>query len=226
MRILVVDDEPAVAGQLRATLSEGGYAVDTAADGERADFLVRTESYDLVLLDLGLPALDGLTLLRHWRGDGLIVPVLVITARGSWSERVLGIDSGADDYLGKPFRMEEVLARVRALLRRAQGHAHPELRCGRIVLDTRRALVTADGQPVTLTSHEYRTLSYLMHHAGRVVSRAELTEHIYGHDADRDSNTVEVFVARLRRKLGAAVIDTVRGQGYRMAAPAPREARA
>jgi len=214
MRVLVVEDEEAVAAQLCATLAQGGYAVDAAADGARADLLVRTDACDLVLLDLGLPSVDGLSLLRQWRTDGITVPVLVITARGSWSERVLGIDTGADDYLAKPFRMEEVLARVRALIRRAQGHAHPELRTGAVVLDTRRALATVAGRPVTLTSHEYRTLSYLMHHAGRVVSRSELTEHIYGHDADRDSNTVEVFVARLRRKLGSSAIETVRGLGY------------
>jgi two-component system OmpR family response regulator len=160
------------------------------------------------------------------------VPVLVLTARGSWTETVRGIDGGADDYMGKPFRIEEVLARVRALLRRARGHARPELRCGAIALDPRRATVTLDGAPVILTSHEFRTLAYLMHQDGRVVSRAELTEHIYAQSFDRDSNTVEVFVARLRRKLGPGAIETVRGLGYRMAplspsdAPVPRPDRA
>lgn len=218
MRILIVEDEPSIAGQLATALTQAAYAVDAAADGDRADLLVHTERYDAILLDLGLPGTDGLALLRRWRDGGLRTPVLVITARGSWSERVLGIDSGADDYLAKPFRLEEVLARVRALIRRAHGHAQPELRAGRVTLDPRRSSVTLDGQAVTLTGHEYRTLSYLMHAAGRVVSRSELTEHIYAQDCDRDSNTVEVFVARLRRKLGAAAIETVRGLGYRVTA--------
>ncbi len=220
MRVLVVEDERVLSEQLRESLQNAGYAVDCAHDGESADFMVRTERFDLVLLDLGLPQLDGLTLLRQWRDSGFQVPVLVLTARGSWSERVLGIDTGADDYLPKPFRIEEVLARVRALIRRAHGHARPELRCGSVTLDPRHARVTANGQTVALTSHEYRTLAYLMHQEGRIVSRAELTEHIYAQDFDRDSNTVEVFVARLRRKLGASLIETVRGLGYRIVAPA------
>jgi two-component system OmpR family response regulator len=224
MRVLVVEDEPALAAQLAAALSEAGYAVQTAADGAGADLLASTEAFDAVVLDLGLPHLDGLTLLQRWRGAGLDVPVLVLTARSSWSETVRGIDSGADDYMGKPFRIEEVLARVRALLRRARGHAQPELRCGGIALDPRRATVTLDGAPVILTSHEFRTLAYLMHQDGRVVSRSELTEHIYAQSFDRDSNTVEVFVARLRRKLGAGAIETVRGLGYRMAPLSPAEA--
>ena len=174
--------------------------------------------YDAVILDLGLPRIDGLTLLRKWREAGQAVPVLVLTARGSWHEKVQGIDSGADDYVAKPFRIEEVLARLRALIRRASGQVTPQLRCGAVSLDPRLAKVTLDGTPVKLTSHEFRVLSYLMHHRDRVVSQAELTEHIYAQDFDRDSNTVEVFIARLRRKLGAAVIETVRGLGYRMGA--------
>jgi two-component system, OmpR family, response regulator len=216
VRILVVEDEPALAEQLASALGQAGYAIDRATDGRQADERASTEAYDAVLLDLGLPGTDGLALLRRWRTNGLKAPVLVVTARGSWSERVLGIDSGADDYLPKPFRIEEVLARVRALIRRAHGHAQPELRAGRVTLDPRRSFVTLDGRPVTLTGHEYRTLSYLMHAAGRVVSRAALIEHIYAQDFDRDSNTVEVFVARLRRKLGSGAIETVRGLGYRM----------
>lgn len=216
MRVLVVEDEPPIARQLAAALADTGYAVDVAHDGPRADLLAHGEQYDAIVLDLGLPGTDGLTLLRDWRERGLAAPVLIVTARGSWSERVLGIDSGADDYLAKPFRIEEVLARVRALIRRAHGHAQPELRAGRITLDPRRATVMLDRQPVVLTSHEYRTLAYLMHAGGRVVSRTELTEHIYALDCDRDSNTVEVFIARLRRKLGADAIETVRGLGYRM----------
>ena len=216
VRVLIVEDEPALSEQLGRALSDAGYAVDTAVDGERADFAVRTEAYDAVLLDLGLPRIDGLTLLRGWRDSGIGVPVLVLTARGSWHETVEGIDSGADDYVAKPFRMEEVLARLRSLIRRASGQAHPVLRCGGITLDPRLARVTRDGVPVRLTSHEFRVLSYVMHHRDRVVSQSELTEHIYGGDLDRDSNTVEVFVARVRRKLGASLIETVRGFGYRL----------
>ena len=218
MRVLVVEDEPRIASQLTGALSDGGYAVDHAADGERADFLAQTERYDAVVLDLGLPKVDGLTLVRRWREGGLAMPVLVLTARGSWHEKVQGIDSGADDYVAKPFRVEEVLARLRALIRRASGQVTPELRCGAVALDPRAARVTLDGAPVKLTSHEFRVLSYLMHHRGRVVSQSELTEHIYAQSADRDSNTVEVFIARLRRKLGASLIETVRGLGYRMEA--------
>ena len=226
MRILVVEDERTLSSRLAEALSAGGYVVDAAGDGARADFLAQTEHYDAIVLDLGLPAVDGITLLRRWREANLPVPVLVLSARGTWSEKVLGIDSGADDYVTKPFQMEEVLARVRALIRRAHGRVQPELRCGRIALDPRSARVTVDGAPVSLTSHEFRVLSYLMHQNGRIVSRAELTEHIYAQDFDRESNTVEVFIARLRRKLGPATIETVRGLGYRVAsetAPARTE---
>ena len=216
MRILVAEDEPALAHQLVTVLGAAGYAVDAAADGVRAEFLGSTEQYDAVVLDLGLPHLDGLSVLRRWRAAGLAVPVLVLTARGSWHERVEGIDGGADDYLTKPFRVEELLARLRALIRRAAGHTSAELRAGGVTLDTRLARVTLDGVPVKLTSHELRVLSYLMHHRGRVVGQAELSDHIYAHSLDRDSNTVEVFIARLRRKLGASVIRTVRGLGYRI----------
>jgi len=216
--VLVVEDEAALARQMASALAAAGYAVDVASDGERADVLVATETYDAVLLDLGLPKIDGLTLLRRWRDAGQTVPVLVLTARGSWHEKVQGIDGGADDYVAKPFQMEEVLARLRALIRRASGQVTPELHCGAIALDARTGKVTREGAPVKLTSHEFRVLSYLMHHAGRVVSQGELTEHIYAQDFDRDSNTVEVFVARLRRKLGGSSIETVRGLGYRMGA--------
>ena len=216
--MLVVEDQDRLAAQLADTLTAAGYAVDRAADGERADFLVSTEQYDAVVLDLGLPKIDGLTLLRSWREAGNAVPVLVLTARGSWHEKVQGIDSGADDYVAKPFRMEELLARLRGLIRRASGQITPLLRCGAVALDPRLAKVTLEGAPVKLTSHEFRVLSYLMHHRDRVVSQAELTEHIYAQDFDRESNTVEVFVARLRRKLGASFIETVRGLGYRIGA--------
>lgn len=216
MRILVVEDEASLAKQLTSSIAEAGYAVDHAADGERADFLAQTELYDAMVLDLGLPKIDGLTLLRNWREAGLATPVLVLTARGSWHDKVRGIDGGADDYVSKPFRIEEVLARLRALIRRASGHLTPEPRAGSVALDPRQSRVTLDGAPVKLTGHEFRVLSYLMHHRGRVVSQAELTEHIYAQDFDRDSNTVEVFIARLRRKLGVSFIETVRGLGYRI----------
>lgn len=218
MRVLVVEDEAFLARQLTAALRRAGYAVDHAADGERADLLGHDERYDAVVLDLGLPKVDGLTLLRRWREAGQAMPVLVLTARGSWHEKVQGIDGGADDYMAKPFRMEELLARLRALIRRSSGQSNPELRCGPLVLDPRSGKVTLEGAEVKLTGHEFRVLSYLMHHCQRVVSQSELTEHIYAQDFERDSNTVEVFIARLRRKLGPAFIETVRSLGYRMKA--------
>ncbi len=218
MRILVAEDEKCLSEQLATALRQAGYAVDTATDGERTDFLTQTEPYDAVVLDLGLPKIDGMTLLRRWREARLAIPILVLTARGSWHEKVQGIDGGADDYVAKPFRMEELLARLRALIRRASGHVTPLLRCGAVAVDPRMAKVTLDGVPIRLTSHEFRVLSYLMHHRGRIVSQSELTEHIYSQDFDRDSNTVEVFIARLRRKLGASFIETVRGLGYRIEA--------
>ena len=218
MRVLVAEDESSLAKQLTAALRRAGYAVDHAADGERADLLGHDESYDAIILDLGLPKVDGLTLLRRWREAGKAMPVLVLTARGSWHEKVQGIDGGADDYMAKPFRMEELLARLRALIRRSSGQTNPELRCGPVTLDPRSGKVTLDGVEIKLTSHEFRVLSYLMHHRQRVVSQSELTEHIYSQDFDRDSNTVEVFIARLRRKLGSSLIETVRSLGYRMKA--------
>jgi two-component system, OmpR family, response regulator len=218
VRVLVVEDEALLSEQLASALGDAGYAVDCAADGERADFLGQTEDYDAIVLDLGLPKMDGLAVLRRWRDAGIAVPVLVLTARGSWSEKVQGIDGGADDYVAKPFRMEEVLARLRGLLRRAGGHVTTELRCGALALDPRAVRVTVNGEQVKLTRHEFRVLSYLMHQRGRVVSQSELTEHIYSQGFDRDSNTVEVFIARLRRKLGASYIETVRGLGYRVEA--------
>ncbi|MBL8835174.1 MAG: response regulator transcription factor [Alphaproteobacteria bacterium] len=221
MRLLVVEDDRALAGQLAAALGAAGYAVDCAADGEEGHFLGDTEPYDAVVLDLGLPRLDGLTVLRRWRAGGRTMPVLILTARDRWHDKVEGIDAGADDYLAKPFRMEELLARLRALIRRARGHAAPELACGPVRLDTRSGRVSVDGTPVALSTQEFRVLSYLMHRQGEVVSRTELTEHIYAQDFDRDSNTIEVFVGRLRRKLGADVIETVRGRGYRLRPPEP-----
>ncbi len=216
VRVLVAEDESALARQVGDALAGAGYAVDTAADGVRADFLARTEAYDAIVLDLGLPKIDGLTVLKGWRDAGLLVPVLVLTARSSWHEKVTGIDLGADDYVAKPFQIEEVLARVRALIRRSARQPSPELRCGDIALDPRIARVTIAGEAVKLTSHEFRVLSYLMHHRDRLVPQRELSEHIYDAGADRDSNTVEVFIARLRRKIGADAIETVRGLGYRI----------
>lgn len=218
VRVLVVEDEARLSETLATALGEAGYAVDCAADGEQADFLGQTEGYDAVILDVGLPRVDGLTVLRRWRDAGLTMPVLMLTARGSWHDKVQGIDGGADDYVAKPFRIEEVLARLRALIRRASGQAAPLLRVGPVTLDSRTARVMRDEVPVKLTGHEFRVLSYLMHHRDRVVSQAELTEHIYAQALDRDSNTVEVFIARLRRKLGASTIETVRGLGYRVRA--------
>lgn len=220
MRILLVEDEPTLRAQLRASLAGAGYTVDTADNGRDAQFLGETESFDAVVLDLGLPGVDGLTVLTRWREAGRLMPVLILTARDSWHEKVAGIDAGADDYLTKPFHTEELLARLRALIRRASGQASPVLSCGTLSLDTRSQRVTLGGQPVTLTSHEHKVLEYLMHRPGAVVSRIELTEHIYAQDFDRDSNTIEVFIARLRRKLPGVAIDTVRGMGYRLSPPA------
>lgn len=219
MRILVVEDESRLAIQLGDMLKMAGYAVDTVADGEEAWFLGDTEPYDAIVLDLGLPRMDGISILRKWRAAGRGTPVLVLTARGSWHDKVTGLDAGADDYLAKPFQPEELLARLRALVRRSAGQVSPEIVCGDVVLDTNSAKVTVDGRPIVLTSHEYRVLAYLMHHKGRVVPRSELTEHVYAQDFDRDSNTIEVFIGRLRRKLGVDIIRTVRGLGYKVDAP-------
>jgi two-component system, OmpR family, response regulator len=219
MRLLIVEDEERLARQLASAFESSGYAVDLAFEGERADYLLQTEQYDAAILDLGLPKIDGVTVLRRCRSVANAVPILVLTARGSWHEKVEAIDSGADDYVVKPFQMEEVMARVRALIRRAAGQLQAELRQGALTLDPRVAKVTLNGAPVRLTSHEYRVLSYLMHHRERIVSQMELTEHIYAQDFERDSNTVEVFVGRLRRKLGPAAIETVRGLGYRIGTP-------
>lgn len=216
MRLLVVEDDADLNRQLVEALTEAGYAVDTALDGEEGHFLGDTEPYDAVVLDLGLPTLDGLSVLENWRRDGRSMPVLILTARDRWSDKVAGIDAGADDYVAKPFHMEEVLARVRALVRRAAGHASNEIMCGPVRLDLRAGRVTVDGSPIKLTSHEYRLLAYLMHHKGKVISRTELTEHLYDQDFDRDSNTVEVFVGRLRKKIGSDMIETIRGLGYRL----------
>jgi len=219
MRVLVVEDDADLARQLKGSLLDAGYSVDLAHDGEEGHHLGANEPYDAIVLDLGLPLVDGVTVLERWRREGRTMPVLILTARDRWSEKVAGFDAGADDYVAKPFHMEEVLARLRALVRRAAGHASAELVCGPVHLDTRAARVAVDGQPVRLTAQEYRLLAYLMHHSGKVISRTELTEHLYDQDFDRDSNTIEVFVGRLRRKLGVDVIETSRGLGYRLRPP-------
>ena len=219
MRILLVEDDNDLQRLLKKALTEAGYVVDTAADGEEGHFLGDTEPYDAVVLDLGLPKLDGVRVLEKWRKAGKTMPVLILTARDRWSDKVAGFDAGADDYLAKPFYTEELLARLRALLRRAAGFATTDIDIGPLHIDTRASRVTLDGNAVKLTSLEYRLLAYLAHHKGKVVSRTELVEHLYDQDFDRDSNTIEVFVGRLRKKLGSNLIQTVRGLGYSLETP-------
>jgi len=219
MRILVVEDDRDLNRQVCEALDEAGYVVDRAFDGAEGHFLGDTEPYDAVILDIGLPEMDGISVLEAWREAGRTMPVLILTARDRWSDKVAGIDAGADDYVAKPFHVEEVLARIRALIRRAAGHASSQIVLGPLSLDTRSARATVNGTALKLTSHEFRLLSYLVHHAGKVVSRTELVEHMYDQDFDRDSNTIEVFVGRLRKKLGVDMIETIRGLGYRIQAP-------
>ena len=219
MRILIAEDDKHLAEQLRQHLGAADYSVDVASDGEEASFLGDTEPYEAVVLDLGLPVQDGLSVLRHWRANGRSMPVLILTARSSWHDKVSGLDAGADDYLAKPFSMEELLARLRALLRRAHGVASPMLACGSLKLYPKDASVTIGGDGILLTSHEFKVLHFLMLHKDRIVSRSELIEQIYAQDFDRDSNTVEVFIARLRKKLGPEAILTIRGMGYQMGLP-------
>lgn len=218
MRILLAEDEPRIAADVRAALEAAGYLVEIARDGEEAWFRGDTEDYDLVILDLGLPKVDGLAVLKRWRAAGRTIPVLVLTARGSWSERVEGIDAGADDYLPKPFRMEELVARVRAVIRRSAGHAGSTIEAGPLALDLRQMRVTKDGVPVALSPLEYRLVAYLMHHKGRIVPGPELLEHLYGDDDAHEVNALEAIVARLRKKLGPGAIETRRGFGYMIAA--------
>ncbi|GAB1581406.1 MULTISPECIES: response regulator transcription factor [Phyllobacteriaceae] len=224
MRILIIEDDKDLNRQISEALIEAGYVVDRAYDGEEGHYLGDTEPYDAVVLDIGLPQMDGISILERWRRDGRTMPVLMLTARDRWSDKVAGIDAGADDYVAKPFHIEEVLARLRALIRRAAGHASSELTCGPLRLDTKSSKVSIDGVPLKLTSHEFRLLSYLMHHMDQVVSRSELVEHLYDQDFDRDSNTIEVFVGRLRKKMGLDLIETVRGMGYRIRADQSKDA--
>ena len=218
MRVLVVEDDPNLNRQLSSALKDAGYVVESALDGEQGHFIGDTSDLDAVILDLGLPVMSGMDVLRKWRAAGRVMPVLVLTARDMWHDKVAGIDAGADDYLVKPFHMAELLARIRALIRRSAGRADALLTCGPITFDTTTGNITCDGVPVVLTAFEQRLLQFLMLRAGRIVPRAEIIDRLYAQDFDRDSNTVEVFVRRLRLKLGADIIETVRGQGYRLRA--------
>lgn len=221
MRILVVEDEASLRAQLEAQLRKAGYAVDAAADGEDGFFLGRENPIDLAVVDLGLPKLSGIDVIRRWREAGRTFPVLILTARGLWQDKVEGLNAGADDYLTKPFQAEELHARIHALLRRAAGIARPVLRCGPITLDTTAGTVRVDENQLELTGHEFKVLEYLMLNRGKVISKTELTEHVYDQDFDRDSNVIEVFIGRLRRKLDPdnryQPIETLRGRGYRFA---------
>jgi DNA-binding response OmpR family regulator len=214
MRVLLVEDDDRIARDVTAALTAAGYLVERESNGEEAWFKGDTEDYGAVILDLGLPGMDGLSILKRWRATGRNTPVLVLTARGTWAERVEGIDAGADDYLPKPFKMEELLARLRAIVRRSAGVSFPIIEIGPLVLDARQMQITRAGVPVSLTPQEYRLMSYLMLHAGRVVPHAELIEQLYGHDSDKDANAIEVLIGRARRKIGPEIIETRRGFGY------------
>ena len=214
MRVLVVEDEKSIAAEIAATLVSAGYVADVVRDGEEAWFRAETEDYDAIVLDLGLPRLDGMSVLKKLRTAEIVTPILILTARGSWMERVEGIDAGADDYLPKPFHHEELLARLGAIIRRSAGQASPIVESGPLRVDTRRATVTRDGKPVSLSSLEYRALRYLMHNKGRPVSQGDLAEHVYGAEAEPDSNALEVLIGRLRKKVGPELIATRRGYGY------------
>lgn len=223
MKLLLAEDDDRIARDLCETLSAAGYLVDRETDGEDIWFKGDTEDYAAVILDLGLPGMDGLTILRRWRDNGRSFPVMILTARGNWTERVEGIDAGADDYLAKPFEIEELLARLRAIIRRSAGQSAPVLSIGPVTLDPRRMRVTVGGVPKNLPPQEYRLLSYLMLHAGRVVSQIELTEHLYAQDFERESNAVEVLVGRVRKRLGVDLIETRRGFGYTIESPDAQE---
>lgn len=219
MRILIVEDEPTLGQQLKTAFQEQGYAVDLVVNGQDALHMGREEAFDAAILDLGLPMLDGLSVLKGWRAAGKTMPVIILTARDSWSDKVGGIDAGADDYVAKPFHMEELSARLRGVIRRSVGNPTPVMTWQNVRLDTVGSRVSVDGQPVTLTAHEFKILSWLMHHPKEVASRTTLSEHIYSYNDDPDSNTIEVFVARLRKKMPAGMIETVRGLGYRLGEP-------
>lgn len=217
MRILVVEDEPRIAADIRSGLEQANCAVEIARDGEDAWFRGETEDYDAIVLDLGLPRLDGLSVLRRLRGAGITTPILILTARDGWREKVEGIDAGADDYLTKPFQMEELVARMRAITRRAAGQASSLLKAGPLEIDTRARTASIDGRALSLSAMEYRLLAYLVLHCGRTMSQGELLEHLHSGESDRDPNAVEALVARVRKKLGVPLIETLRGRGYRIA---------
>ena len=232
MRILLVEDDEGLNKQLATALKNEGYAVDTAFDGEEGKYLGETESYDAIILDLGLPEIDGVSILKSWRSgsDNIparTTPVLVLTARNTWPEKKAVFDNGADDYVTKPFHVEEILARLRAIIRRNAGHASAQIQWGPVLLDTASSRITIDGAPVDLTAHEFRLFSYLMHHRDKVLSRTELQEHIYDLERDpdsiKDSNTIDVFIARLRKRFPDGIIETIRGRGYRLSPPPDRE---
>lgn len=216
MRILVVEDEPRIAADIRSGLEQANCAVEIARDGEDAWFRGETEDYDAIVLDLGLPRLDGLSVLKRLRGAGITTPILILTARDGWREKVEGIDAGADDYLTKPFQMEELVARMRAITRRAAGQASSLLKAGPLEIDTRARTASIDGRALSLSAMEYRLLAYLVLHRGRTMSQGELLEHLHSGESDRDPNAVEALIARVRKKLGVPLIETLRGRGYRI----------
>jgi two-component system OmpR family response regulator len=219
MRILLVEDEPTLARRLSEALKAATFVVEHVADGEEAASVGEVEPFDAAVLDLGLPTLDGLSVLKRWRDRGIDLPVLILTARERWSEKLAGFNAGADDYVTKPFEMEEVVVRLRALIRRAAGIASPTLDCGPLQLDASTGRATVDGRPVALTTQELRILEFLMHRSGKIVSRLDVIDHVYDRDADRDSNVIDVLIGRIRRKIGGDLIETVRGRGYRLTAP-------
>jgi two-component system OmpR family response regulator len=214
MRILIAEDDPALRARVADALAESGFAVDAVADGNQAEFLGQTEDFDAAVLDLGLPGMDGLAALSRWREAGRGFPVLVLTARGRWHDKLAGFNAGADDYLTKPFQLEELIVRLRALIRRSAGHAHPRLACGQLVLDVNSARFSLDGAPLSLTAQEFRILSYFIHHPGKVITRGQLGEHVYEGGFDPDSNALDVLISRIRRKVGPGLLHTVRGQGF------------
>lgn len=214
MRCLIVEDDPTLSAQLAGAMRDAGFVTDCAADGTEGEFLGATESYDVAVLDLGLPGMPGIEVLESWRGAGIAMPVLILTARGEWADKVAGFRAGADDYAVKPFRLDEVVIRAQTLVRRAAGHAQPTIKAGALMLDTQLGIVTRDGLPLKLTAFEQRILAYLIHHKRRVVSRTELADHLYDANADRDFKSIEVVIGRLRKKVGDGVIETRRGEGY------------
>ncbi|MBU2958332.1 response regulator transcription factor [Paracoccus sp. 1_MG-2023] len=221
MRALIVEDDPQLAAQLADAMRQAGFAIDMAADGEEGEFLGSTETYDVAILDLGLPGISGLEVLTRWRDQGIGMPVLILTARGDWTDKVAGFRAGADDYAVKPFRLDEVVLRAQTLIRRAAGHSRPVITAGSLRLDAQLGVITRDGVALKLTAFETRILTYLLHHHDRIVTRTELSEHLYEVDTDRDFKSIEVVIGRLRKKVGDGVIETRRGEGYVLRGTAP-----